>query len=73
MHARVACAFVDETRAHIVDSGEQTMTLEITGEPPHVDAVIAPGSSRSASSKWSAAARSRCAAATRRSPPQVCP
>ena len=28
------------TRAHIVDSGEQTMTLEITGEPPHVDAVI---------------------------------
>jgi acetolactate synthase-1/3 small subunit len=32
---------VDETRAHIVDSGEQTMTLEITGEPPHVDSVIA--------------------------------
>lgn len=32
---------VDETRAHIVDSGEQTVTLEITGEPPHVDAVIA--------------------------------
>jgi acetolactate synthase I/III small subunit len=32
---------VDETRAHIVDSGEQTMTLEITGEPPHVDKVIA--------------------------------
>jgi acetolactate synthase-1/3 small subunit len=32
---------VDETRAHIVDSGEQTMTLEITGEPPHVDNVIA--------------------------------
>ena len=32
---------VDETRAHIVDSGGQTMTLEITGEPPHVDAVIA--------------------------------
>ena len=32
---------VDETRAHIVDSGEQTMTLEITGEPPHVDAMIA--------------------------------
>jgi acetolactate synthase-1/3 small subunit len=32
---------VDETRAHIVDSGELTMTLEITGEPPHVDAVIA--------------------------------
>jgi acetolactate synthase I/III small subunit len=31
---------VDETRAHIVDSGEQTMTVEITGEPPHVDAVI---------------------------------
>ena len=32
---------VDETRAHIVDSSEQTMTLEITGEPPHVDSVIA--------------------------------
>ena len=32
---------VDETRAHIVDTGEQTMTLEITGEPPHVDSVIA--------------------------------
>jgi acetolactate synthase I/III small subunit len=32
---------VDETRAHIVDTGEQTMTLEITGEPPHVDKVIA--------------------------------
>ena len=32
---------VDETRAHIVDSGEQTMTLEITGEASHVDAVIA--------------------------------
>ena len=32
---------VDETRAHVVDSGEQTMTLEITGELPHVDAVIA--------------------------------
>ncbi|MSO46009.1 MAG: acetolactate synthase small subunit [Acidobacteria bacterium] len=31
---------VDETRAHIVDTGEQTMTLELTGEPPHVDAVI---------------------------------
>jgi acetolactate synthase-1/3 small subunit len=31
---------VDETRAHIVDTGEQSMTLEITGEPPHVDAVI---------------------------------
>ena len=29
-----------ETRRHIVDPGEQTMTLEITGEPPHVDAVI---------------------------------
>ena len=28
---------VDETRAHIVDSGEQTMTLEVTGEPQHVD------------------------------------
>lgn len=32
---------VDETRAHIVDSGDVTMTVEITGEPPHVDAVIA--------------------------------
>jgi len=31
---------VDETRAHIVDSGEQTMTLEITGEPQHVDSVL---------------------------------
>lgn len=31
---------VDETRAHIVDSSERTMTVEITGEPPHVDAVI---------------------------------
>src|SRR4029434_723102 len=31
----------DEKRAHLVDSGEQTMTLEITGEPPHVDKVIA--------------------------------
>ena len=31
---------VDETRAHIVDTGERTMTVEITGEPPHVDAVI---------------------------------
>ena len=31
---------VDETRAHIVDSGEKTMTVEITGEPPHVDTVI---------------------------------
>jgi acetolactate synthase I/III small subunit len=31
---------VDETRAHIIDSGEKTMTVEITGEPPHVDAVI---------------------------------
>ena len=31
---------VDETRAHIVDTGEQTMTLEITGEPPHVDGVL---------------------------------
>jgi acetolactate synthase-1/3 small subunit len=32
---------VDETRAHIVDTCERTMTVEITGEPPHVDAVIA--------------------------------
>ena len=40
-HDRAALLRIfDETRAHIVDSGEQTMTLEITGEPPHVDAVI---------------------------------
>ena len=39
--ARALLRVVDETRAHIVDTGEQTMTLEITGEPPHVDAVIA--------------------------------
>jgi len=32
---------VDETRAHLVDTSERTMTVEITGEPPHVDAVIA--------------------------------
>jgi acetolactate synthase-1/3 small subunit len=32
---------VDETRAHIVDTGDQSMTLEITGEPIRVDAVIA--------------------------------
>ena len=32
---------VDETRAHIVDTSDRTMTVEITGEPPHVDAVIA--------------------------------
>lgn len=32
---------VDETRAHIVDAGEQTMTVEITGEVQHVDNVIA--------------------------------
>jgi acetolactate synthase-1/3 small subunit len=31
---------VDETRTHIIDSGERTMTVEITGEPPNVDAVI---------------------------------
>jgi acetolactate synthase-1/3 small subunit len=31
---------VDETRAHIVDAGDCTTTVEITGEPPHVDAVI---------------------------------
>jgi acetolactate synthase I/III small subunit len=31
---------VDETRTHIVDTSERTMTVEITGEPPHVDAVI---------------------------------
>jgi acetolactate synthase-1/3 small subunit len=31
---------VDETRAHIVDTSERTMTVEITGEPPHVDSVI---------------------------------
>ncbi|HEV8316989.1 MAG TPA: acetolactate synthase small subunit [Vicinamibacterales bacterium] len=32
---------VDETRAHIVDAGEHTTTVEITGEPPHVDGVVA--------------------------------
>jgi len=32
---------VDETRAHIVDSGEQTMTLEVTGEPQDVDNILA--------------------------------
>src|SRR4029079_14880864 len=31
---------VSDPRAHIVDTGDQTMTLEITGEPPHVDSVI---------------------------------
>ena len=31
---------LDETRAHIIDSGESTITVEITGDPPHVDAVI---------------------------------
>jgi acetolactate synthase-1/3 small subunit len=31
---------VDETRAHVVDSGEKTMTVEITGEPDHVNHVI---------------------------------
>ncbi len=31
---------VDETRAHIVDTGQATMTVEITGEPEHVDLVI---------------------------------
>jgi acetolactate synthase-1/3 small subunit len=31
---------VDETRAHIVDAGEHTTTVEITGEPPHVDGVV---------------------------------
>jgi acetolactate synthase-1/3 small subunit len=31
---------VDETRAHIVDTGHATVTVEITGDPPHVDAVI---------------------------------
>jgi acetolactate synthase-1/3 small subunit len=37
---QVLLRIVDETRAHIIDSGERTMTVEITGEPPHVDAVI---------------------------------
>lgn len=32
---------VDEARAHVVDAGEQTLTLEVTGEPAHLDAVIA--------------------------------
>jgi acetolactate synthase-1/3 small subunit len=36
----VLLRIVDETRAHIVDTGDETMTVEITGEPPHVDAVI---------------------------------
>jgi acetolactate synthase I/III small subunit len=31
---------VDQTRAHIIDAGESTTTVEITGEPPHVDHVI---------------------------------
>jgi acetolactate synthase-1/3 small subunit len=31
---------VDETRAHIVDTSVNTMTVEITGEPEHVDLVI---------------------------------
>ena len=31
---------VDETRAHIVDAGKETVTVEITGDPLHVDAVI---------------------------------
>jgi acetolactate synthase-1/3 small subunit len=31
---------VDETRAHIVDAGRDTVTVEITGDPPHVDSVI---------------------------------
>jgi acetolactate synthase-1/3 small subunit len=31
---------VDETRAHIVDTGAATMIVEITGEPEHVDLVI---------------------------------
>lgn len=30
----------DETGAHVVDSGERTITVEITGEPDHLDAVI---------------------------------
>ncbi|MBI3362258.1 MAG: acetolactate synthase small subunit [Chloroflexi bacterium] len=31
---------VDETRAHIVDTSATTVTLEITGEPEHLDLVI---------------------------------
>ncbi len=31
---------LDETRAHIVDTGTQTVTVEITGEPPQVDRAI---------------------------------
>lgn len=31
---------LDETRAHIVDSGQATVTVEITGDPPHVDHVV---------------------------------
>ncbi len=30
----------DETGAQVVDSGEKTITVEITGEPDHVDSVI---------------------------------
>jgi acetolactate synthase-1/3 small subunit len=31
---------VDEIRAHVVDSTDRTMTLEVTGEPARVDAVV---------------------------------
>lgn len=31
---------VDETRAHVVDAGESTVTVEITGEPEHLDRIL---------------------------------
>jgi acetolactate synthase-1/3 small subunit len=39
-HRQPLLRIVDETRAHIVDAGRETVTVEITGDPPHVDAVI---------------------------------
>lgn len=39
-HRTALLRIVDEARAHVVDAAEHTMTLEITGEPPDVDAVI---------------------------------
>ncbi|HUE89309.1 MAG TPA: acetolactate synthase small subunit [Vicinamibacterales bacterium] len=40
-HCTALLRIIDDARARIVDSAEQTMTLEITGEPSGVDAVIA--------------------------------
>lgn len=31
---------LDDARAHVLDSAAQTVTVEITGEPPEVDAVV---------------------------------